>query len=81
MAGLCMCSFFVIGLLALPFAPEITLIKFQAKGVATPRGLQVTEWDGSLLNGTVSGTASVRWGDSWTVDGLVTATDRYRGAP
>ena len=26
-----------------------------------------------LLNGTLSGTANMRWGDTWTVDGVVTA--------
>ena len=57
----------------LPFAPEITLSRFSMKGTATPRGLTVQEWDGALLNGTVSGTATVRWGETWAVDGLVTA--------
>jgi hypothetical protein len=57
----------------LPFAPEISLSKFSMKGAATPQGLNVTEWDGALLNGTVSGTANVRWGESWTVEGVVTA--------
>ncbi|HEV3009049.1 MAG TPA: AsmA-like C-terminal region-containing protein, partial [Burkholderiales bacterium] len=57
----------------LPFAPEISLSKFSLKGAATPQGLSVSEWDGALLNGTLSGTANVRWGDSWIVDGIVTA--------
>ena len=57
----------------LPFAPEITLARFSMKGTATPRGLTVREWDGALLNGTLSGTANVRWGEMWAVDGLVTA--------
>jgi AsmA-like C-terminal region len=57
----------------LPFAPEITFSKFSAKGTATAQGLQVAEWDAALLNGTVSGTANVRWGESWIVDGVVTA--------
>jgi len=57
----------------LPFAPEITLARFSMKGTATPKGLSVSEWDGALLNGTLSGTANVRWGDTWTVDGVVTA--------
>jgi hypothetical protein len=35
--------------------------------------MQVSEWDGALLNGTLSGTANVRWGESWIVDGVVTA--------
>jgi hypothetical protein len=57
----------------LPFAPEISLSKFSLKGTATPQGMQVSEWDGALLNGTLSGTANVRWGESWIVDGVVTA--------
>jgi hypothetical protein len=57
----------------LPFAPEISLSKFGMKGSASPQALSVTEWDGQLLNGTLSGTANVRWGDSWIVDGVVTA--------
>src|SRR5262245_9046728 len=35
---------------SLPFAPEITIGKFQAKGTITRQGLQVTEWDGALLS-------------------------------
>jgi hypothetical protein len=58
---------------SLPFAPEITLSKFGMKGRATPRGLAVSEWDGQFLNGTLSGTANVRWGDTWLVDGVLTA--------
>jgi hypothetical protein len=57
----------------LPFAPDISLSKFSLKGTATPQGLSVSEWDGAVLNGTLSGTANVRWGDSWNVDGVVTA--------
>ena len=57
----------------LPFAPEIMLSRFSMKGAATAQALAVSEWDGALLNGTLSGTANVRWGDSWAVDGVVTA--------
>ena len=39
--------------------------------------MTISEWDASLLNGTVSGTANLRWGDSWTVDGVVTARNVY----
>jgi len=61
----------------LPFAPEITLGKFAAKGIAAPQGMTVSEWDGTLLSGTVAGTANVRWGESWAVDGVVTARNLY----
>ena len=43
------------------------------KGTATPQGIECPEWDGALLNGTLSGTANMRWGDNWMVDGVVTA--------
>jgi hypothetical protein len=59
--------------LSLPFAPEISISKFGLKGNATPKGMSVSEWDGQALNGTLSGTASLRWGDSWAVDGILTA--------
>jgi hypothetical protein len=61
----------------LPFAPEITLAKFSAKGIATPQGMTVSEWDGAILSGIVSGTANVRWGDNWSVDGVVTGRNLY----
>jgi hypothetical protein len=61
----------------LPFAPEITLTKFSAKGIATRQGMTISEWDAALLNGIVSGTANLRWGDTWTVDGVVTARNVY----
>jgi hypothetical protein len=61
----------------LPFAPEIILGKFSAKGVATAQGMTVSEWDGAILNGVVSGTANVRWGENWSVDGVVTARNLY----
>jgi hypothetical protein len=62
----------IAGGFTLPIAPEITLSKFAMKGSATPRGMKVDEWGGAIFNGGISGTASVRWGATWTVDGVVT---------
>src|SRR6267142_1651414 len=56
----------------LPIAPQVTLSNFAMKGSATPRGMTITEWGGALLGGGMSGTANVRWGGSWNVDGVVT---------
>jgi hypothetical protein len=56
----------------LPIAPEITLSKFGMKGSANPRGMKVDEWGGAIFNGGISGTANIRWGSTWTVDGVVT---------
>ncbi len=54
---------------ALPFAPDVSLSSFTMKGRATRQGLDLTEWDGNLLDGTLSGTALIRWGPIWTVEG------------
>jgi hypothetical protein len=56
----------------LPIAPQITLSKFAMKAVATPRGMTIPEWGGAIFQGGISGTATVRWSGSWTVDGVVT---------
>jgi hypothetical protein len=57
----------------LPFAPDISLTTFAAKGTLTPQGLSVQDWSGQVFNGTLSGTANVTWGDSWTIEGALTA--------
>ncbi|TMH66891.1 MAG: hypothetical protein E6H57_12840 [Betaproteobacteria bacterium] len=57
----------------LPIAPQVTLSNFAMKGNATPRGMTIAEWGGSILGGAMTGTANVRWGGNWMVDGVVTA--------
>jgi hypothetical protein len=56
-----------------PFAPQVTLGNFGMKGTATRQGMSISEWDGTLLNGKISGTATLRWGSTWTLDGVMTA--------
>jgi hypothetical protein len=58
---------------ALPIAPELSLDQFGMKGTITRRGMNIASWDGAALNGNVSGTAQVRWGSTWNVEGVVTA--------
>ncbi|HYX64065.1 MAG TPA: hypothetical protein VE935_07595, partial [Burkholderiales bacterium] len=60
------------GGLPLPIAPEVVLSKFAMKGRATRRGMDIAEWGGAIYNGAISGTARVRWGSSWDVDGAIT---------
>ncbi|HMA89656.1 MAG TPA: adenylate/guanylate cyclase domain-containing protein [Burkholderiales bacterium] len=55
--------------LTLPFAPDVVLSLFGAKGSATRDGLDVTDWSAVALDGDLSGTARVRWGAQWTIDG------------
>src|SRR3989441_10899446 len=57
----------------LPIAPALSLDQFGMKGTLTRRGMNISSWDGAALNGSVSGTAQVRWGGTWNVEGAVTA--------
>ncbi len=57
----------------LPVVPEVTLSDFGMKGTASQRGMSIGEWGGKLFGGTISGTANVRWGRTWNVEGLITA--------
>jgi hypothetical protein len=57
----------------LPIAPEVSFGRFSMKGTIGPRGMSVSEWDAAALNGTLSGTANMTWGDNWVVEGVVTA--------
>jgi hypothetical protein len=56
---------------AVPFAPELTLSSFAMKGSANRQGMNIPSWGGATLDGVLSGTARVRWGGAWNVDGVV----------
>lgn len=56
----------------LPIAPEVVLSQFAMKGTATRHGMDISEWGGAIFNGGISGTARVRWGSTWDVEGVVT---------
>ena len=55
--------------LTLPFAPQVTLTDFSLAGSATREGMTLREWDGALLDGTITGTAQIDWGPSWRLEG------------
>ena len=59
------------GSLTLPFAPQITLTDFSLKGIASREGLRLSEWEGGLLDGTLSGSASIAWGPTWRAEGTL----------
>jgi hypothetical protein len=59
--------------LTVPFAPEITLSTFAMKGVANRQGMNIASWGGGVLDGAISGTATVRWTGAWHVEGGLTA--------
>jgi hypothetical protein len=55
-----------------PFVPELTLASFAMKGTANRQGMSIASWGGAVLDGALSGTASVRWSGNWQVDGAMT---------
>ena len=59
--------------LALPVAPALSLSDFGMKGTANRGGVTASEFDGRAFDGVISGTAKIRWGATWTVDGEVRA--------
>ena len=59
------------GSLALPFVPALSLSEFSMKGTANRSGVVTSEFDGRAFDGVLSGTARIRWGDNWTVEGEV----------
>jgi hypothetical protein len=56
----------------LPIAPELTLGQFGMKGTASRQGMNITNWDGNILDGTAAGTATLRWGSNWSLEGAFT---------
>ncbi|MEK6244851.1 MAG: hypothetical protein AABM33_10165 [Pseudomonadota bacterium] len=61
------------GSLALPFVPALSLSDFGMKGTANRGGVTMSEFDGRAFDGVISGSAKIRWGADWLVDGEVRA--------
>ena len=61
------------GSLAVPFAPALNLSDFSMKGTANRGGVTTAEFDGRAFDGVISGSAKIRWGANWLVDGEVRA--------
>ena len=64
---------------AVPIAPDVQLGQFAMKGTATRSGMSVDSWGGSLYDGAILGTAKIRWGGSWTADGMIAARNINAG--
>jgi hypothetical protein len=58
--------------LQIPLAPDVSLSGFAMKGKASADGVRIENWGGGTLDGAVSGTATVRWGSNWNIDGVMT---------
>jgi len=56
----------------LPFLPDVTLSTFAMKGRATRDAARIDSWGGATMGGAVNGSASVRWGSTWALDGQMT---------
>jgi hypothetical protein len=56
-----------------PFAPEVSLETFAMKGIANRQGMNIASWGGSVLDGVVSGSATLRWSTQWQLEGSMTA--------
>lgn len=61
------------GSLALPFVPALSLSEFAMKGTANRDGVTRSEFDGRAFDGIISGTAQIKWGANWDVQGEVRA--------
>ncbi len=61
------------GSLELPVLPALSLSEFGMKGTANRQGVTSSEFDGRAFDGVISGTARIRWGANWAVDGEVRA--------
>lgn len=61
------------GSLALPFVPALSLSDFGMKGTANRSGVTMSAFDGRAFDGVISGSAKIRWGANWLVDGEVRA--------
>jgi len=55
-----------------PIAPQMTLSNFSMRGAASPRGMSIAQWGGSIFGGAMTGTATLGWSGNWTVNGVVT---------
>jgi actin-related protein len=53
----------------LPFPGMGQFDDFAGSGTLSPTELRLSKFDASVLNGSLSGTARLRWGSAWTLDG------------
>ena len=55
-----------------PIAPQMTLSNFSMRGAATPRGMSIAQWGGSIFGGAMTGTANLSWSGNWSANGVMT---------
>ena len=52
-----------------PLWPKLTFSELRAKAMATAEGMSFSDIEGRLYGGKATGSATVKWGDSWSADG------------
>ncbi|MDH4191350.1 MAG: AsmA-like C-terminal region-containing protein [Betaproteobacteria bacterium] len=67
------------GSFSVPFGQGVVLSDFGMKGNAGRQGMVVKEWSGLLYEGPLSGSARIKWGGSWSVDGDIKARNVNAG--
>jgi len=56
-----------------PFVPALALSNYAMKGHASRGGMYVTHFDAQLYDGTIAGSARIRWQGGWNVEGSLEA--------
>ncbi|HVC11952.1 MAG TPA: adenylate/guanylate cyclase domain-containing protein [Burkholderiales bacterium] len=56
-----------------PFVPALALSNYAMKGRASRGGMNVTHFDAQLYDGTIAGSARIRWQGGWNVEGSLEA--------
>ncbi len=59
------------GTMAVPFVSGLNLSDFSLKGTVTATEMNVSAWEGRIYDGGLSGTARIRWGAIWNIEGDV----------
>src|SRR5487761_2197269 len=58
---------------SMPLNPAFVLKNFDAKGVMFPGELRLSEFNGEIYGGYLSGTADLKWGADWSLSGEIKA--------
>jgi len=58
---------------SMPLKPSFVLENFDAKGVIRRGELRLSEFNGEIYGGYLSGTASLKWGTDWSLSGVIKA--------
>ena len=63
----------IAGTMPVPFVAGMSLSEFGMKGTVDAQEMLISSWDARVLDGMLSGTASIRWAGGWSVEGELRA--------